>query len=64
MKPSWTGKLIGNMHIYEVTQVELAKELGCTRGYVNMVLNGKFSPAGVKERFTQALNAILERRKG
>ena len=63
MKEPWTGDLIGKMHTLEVTQDELAEELGITKSYVSMILNGARSPADAKERFQAALDAILMRRK-
>ena len=62
--PKWTGQLIGKMHNFSVSGIELAKELNCTAEYVSMVLNGKKKPANARERFNRAFNAILERRKG
>lgn len=63
MPEKWTGKLIGDMHNNGIKAVELANEMGCTKAYVSMVLNGRKSPKGGKERFIGAYKAILERRQ-
>ena len=61
--PKWTGVLVGKMHNEQVSNIELANELGFTVEYVSMVLNGKKTPANAKERFNRAFVAIIERRK-
>ena len=63
MPETWTGRLVGKMHNAGVTQRELADELGCSRGYVTMVLNSYRKPAGAKERFEQAFQLIVGRKK-
>lgn len=63
MPEKWTGKLIGDMHNERVTRTDLAKELGCTKAYVCMVLNGQKTAKGGKERFEAAFRTIIERRK-
>ena len=62
MPEKWTGKLLGEMHNERVTRTELANELGCTKAYVCMVLNGQKTAKGVEERFANAFKSILERR--
>lgn len=63
MRPVWTGKVIGKMHIYSISQAELAEEIGCSREYVNGVLNGKHKFADSREKIETALAIIIERRK-
>ena len=64
MPEKWTGELIGEMHNQRVTYDDIAGELGVTKAYVSMVLNGRRKPAGIKERMQAALTAIVERRGG
>ena len=59
----WTGKLIGKMHNEEMTYAELAKELGITKEYVCMILNGHRNPEGIRAKMEDAFDAIVERRK-
>ena len=40
MPDAWTGVLVGKMHNKGVTYDELAAQLGVSKGYVSMVLNG------------------------
>ena len=63
MPEKWTGRLVGKMHNERVTFDELAKEMGVTKPYVSMLLNGKRNPEGVQKRMEKALDAILQRRK-
>ena len=51
------------MHNERVTFDELAKEMGVTKPYVSMLLNGKRKPEGVQKRMEEALDAVLQRRK-
>lgn len=63
MPEKWTGRLVGKMHNERVTFDELAKEMGVTKPYISMLLNGKRKPEGVQKRMEAALDAILQRRK-
>lgn len=63
MRDKWTGVLIGKMHNADVTYDDLAKELGCGKAYVSLILNGKRTPPNAKERLENAFNSILEKRK-
>ena len=62
MKEKWTGTLIGYMHNNDVSQQDLADELGFSRGYVCMILNGTRRPPDAKERLMEAYNNILAKR--
>ncbi|MBQ6929039.1 MAG: hypothetical protein IJN27_01865 [Oscillospiraceae bacterium] len=59
----WTGVLIGKMHNNRVANSELAKELGMSEAYVSMVLNCSRKPPNAKERFNEAYERIIARRK-
>ena len=63
MPAQWACDLVGQMHKAKITKSQLAEELGMTREYVSMVLNGHREPAGAKERFEGALERIVERRR-
>jgi len=62
VKEKWTGDLIGKMHVHEVTCEDLAEELGVTKSYVSMILNGSRKPPNAKERMQTAYSNILEKR--
>lgn len=59
----WTGRLIGKMHNERIRTEDLAVELGVTKGYVSMILNGRRSPPGAKVRLEQAVDSILKKRR-
>ena len=63
MVEKWTGRLIGKMHNNGVSAAELATELGVTRAYVSMILNGARKPPEAKNRLETAVDAIIARRK-
>lgn len=62
MPEAWTGELIGKMHNKNVTYDELAEEMGVTKAYISMILNGKRKPPGIKNRMKCALDAIIQRK--
>ena len=64
MPEKWTGKIVGKMHTEEITNKDIAKEMGVTPSYVSMILNSSRNPASAKERVTKALEAVIEKRKG
>lgn len=63
MREAWTGELVGRMHVEEVTQDDLAKEMKCTKSYVSRLLNGTRTPKGGRERCEAAFANIIARRK-
>lgn len=64
MIPKWTGHLVGKMHNNKVTNIDLAEKLGYDKNYVSMVLNGKKTPKGARERFEKAVDEIIKERVG
>lgn len=59
----WTGNLVGLMHDNKVSKTDLAAELGVSREYVSMILNGHRAPSGAEERFMGAIQRIVEARE-
>lgn len=64
MRDKWTGVLIGKMHNANITLEDLAEELGVTKGYVSMILNGRRRPPEAKKRMQAAYESIVQRREG
>jgi len=64
MPEKWTGEVVGTMHNARITNTELAEELGVTKAYIGMVLNGHRAPDGAEEKFRAALERIIERKGG
>lgn len=63
MLERWTGRLVGKMHNERVTVNEVAEELGVSRVYVSMILNGRRNPENARSRLEGAVDAIIEKRK-
>ena len=51
------------MHNAEVTQDELAKEMNVKKPYVSMILSGKRTPKGGRERCEAAFESIMRKRQ-
>ena len=63
MFEKWTGRLIGKMHNNDISITDLASELGVTKAYVSMILNGARKPREAKNKLETAVDAIIARRK-
>jgi predicted transcriptional regulator len=59
MLAQWIADLVGKMHKFKITKTRLAEELGVTREYVSMVLNGHREPAGAEMKFREAVDGIV-----
>ena len=64
MPEAWTGNLIGKMHNKGITYDDLAEEMGVTKSYIYMILNGKRKPPGIRGRMDAAVNNIIQHRNG
>lgn len=60
MLAQWTGDIVGRMHRHRVTITQLAQEMGVSREYLSMILNGHRSPQGIEKRVSSALDEIIE----
>lgn len=56
----WIAEAIGKMHIYGISQSNLAKQMGVRREYLNRVLNGKEHPANAEKRVLEAIEIIIK----
>lgn len=63
MLEKWTGNIVGKMHVHKITSKELAEEMGVSRQYVSMILNGTRSPDDARGRVETAVDALIERKK-
>ena len=61
MPEKWTGNLIGKMHNNGITYDDLANEIGVTKPYISMILNGKRKPEGIRKRMEDAVSALIAR---
>lgn len=64
MPEKWTGRLIGKMHNAGVTYDDLGDEMGVTKAYICMILNGRRKPDGIRERMESAFESVVSKRKG
>lgn len=62
MRAKWTGRVVGEMHVYGIKQRELAEAAGMTNAYCGMILTGKREPKGGRERIEAALRELVEAR--
>lgn len=63
MNEQWTADVVGRMHRYKVTNIELAQEIGWNKQYLSQVLNCHETPKGAEAKVKAALDRIVERRE-
>lgn len=60
MLAQWIGDFVGRMHQHRITITQVAQEMGVTREYLSMILNGHREPSGIKERMNDALDRLIQ----
>lgn len=55
----WIADVVGKMHIYGISQTELANQMGVRREHLNKILNGKDKPKNAEVRISTALNELI-----
>lgn len=63
MLAQWIGVFVGKMHQHRVTNTQLAQEMGVTREYLSMILNGHREPNGIEQRMNNALDNLVKKQK-
>ena len=63
MPETWTSEVIAEMHLHRIKQKKLARVLGWTPEYVNMVLNGKRNPKSAEDVVKTAMQKIIDDEK-
>lgn len=63
MPAQWTGKIVGEMHINNITFKMLAEELGWNEKYLSRVINSPDPPKKAEEKVSTALERIIQRKK-
>lgn len=63
MPAQWTAEIIGEMHLYGITALELSSELGMNPKYVSSIMNGKREPKNAEVKFKAALSTIISRKE-
>lgn len=64
MREIWKADIVRDLFLYEITREELAKEIGKTTSYVNMVLSGARRASHCEEPMRNAIRQIIERKEG
>ncbi len=62
MLAQWIGDFVGRMHRSRITITEVAQEMGVTREYLSMILNGHREPDGIEQRMNDALDSLMRKR--
>ena len=62
-KPAWTGDAVKQMHIFGIGQQELADEIGVSRRYLCMLLNGERFPEDGRKRVMEGISLLKEKRR-
>ena len=63
MLAQWIGDFVGKMHRNKVTITQIAQEMGVSREYLSMILNGHREPPGIDKRLNSALDSIIEKNR-
>lgn len=58
MRAQWTGEIVGEMHIKNVSAKDLAKVLGWNPKYLSAVLNGHREPKNAERIIRDALKLM------
>ncbi len=61
MPEKWTGRLVGKMHNEGITYDDLAAEMGVTKAYISMILNGRRKPDGIRNRMEAAVGRLIKK---
>lgn len=61
MLAQWIGDFVGRMHCHRVTITQISKEMGVSREYLSMILNGHREPPGIENRMNAALDSVIEK---
>lgn len=63
MPAQWTGRIVGEMHINDITNKMLAAELDWNEKYLSQVLNSPDPPKKAEEKVSAALERIIKRKQ-
>lgn len=63
MIAQWVCDFVGRLHRHRVTITQLSEEMGLTREYLSMILNGHREPPGMEQRMNNALDNIIAKKQ-
>jgi transcriptional regulator with XRE-family HTH domain len=61
MLAQWIGDFVGKMHLNRVTITQVSQEMGVTREYLSMILNGHREPQDIEQRINDALDRVIKK---
>ena len=61
MLAQWIGDFVGRMHRNRVTITQISREMGVSREYLSMILNGHREPLDIEKRMNDALDRVIEK---
>lgn len=59
MPAQWTAEVVGKMHLYKITAVQLAEKIGWHPKYLSAVLNGKRQPKQGERIVKSAVDELI-----
>lgn len=63
MPAQWTADVVGEMHLYKITAIQLAKKIGWHPKYLSAVLNGKREPKHAEAIVKSAMKELTAGKK-
>ena len=61
MLAQWIGDFVGQIRRHKVTITQISQEMGVSREYLSMILNGHREPKDIERRLYDALDRIIEK---
>lgn len=59
MKEAWTGQVVGDMHVYEITFNDIASKTGYNPKYVCALLNGSYKADKARKKIEAAMYQLI-----
>ena len=59
MKEVWTGRVVGDMHVYGITFKDISAKTGYNPKYVCALLNGSYRTDKAKEKIEAAMYQLV-----
>lgn len=60
----WIEGIVGKMHVHKIKQSDVAKKLGCTTTYINLILNGNRKAKNMKDKVINAVDELISEQSG
>ena len=63
MPAQWTGEVLGEMHLNDISAQELAEKIGIHPKYLSAIMNGHREPKGAEEKVRTALDELIQEKR-